>query len=103
MALADDGIQIVGFVTVSAGKSLVCKLPAAKPAAVTLRPSCIGRLAVDNTVQARASARICWVFVLRLAVEFSQRIGLYAVVVMPNTRRPPPLSAAGFIATLITR
>lgn len=82
VALADDGVSVVGFVTVSAGQvatsalSAQAKLP--RYPAPVLR---IGRLAVDARHQGKGVGQDLLAFVLRLAVEFSQRVGLYAVVV----------------------
>lgn len=82
VALADDGVSIIGFVTVSAGQvatsalSSQAKLP--RYPAPVLR---IGRLAVDARHQGKGVGQDLLAFALRLAVEFSQRVGLYAVVV----------------------
>jgi predicted N-acetyltransferase YhbS len=82
VALADDGVSVIGFVTVSAGQvatsalSSQAKLP--RYPAPVLR---IGRLAVDACYQGKGVGQDLLAFALRLAVEFSQRVGLYAVVV----------------------
>jgi GNAT superfamily N-acetyltransferase len=82
VALAGDGVGVVGFVTVSAGQvatsalSSQAKLP--RYPAPVLR---IGRLAVDARHQGKGVGQDLLAFALRLAVEFSQRVGLYAVVV----------------------
>ncbi len=82
VALADDGVSVIGFVTVSAGQvatsalSSQAKLP--RYPAPVLR---IGRLAVDARYQRKGVGQDLLAFALRLAVEFSQRVGLYAVVV----------------------
>ena len=82
VALADDGVSVIGFVTVSAGQvatsalSSQAKLP--RYPAPVLR---IGRLAVDARHQGEGVGQDLLAFALRLAVEFSQRVGLYAVVV----------------------
>lgn len=82
VALAEDGVTVTGFITVSAGQvataslSLQLKLP--RTPAPMLR---IGRLAVDVRQQGRGIGQDLLAFALRLAVEFSQRVGLYAVVV----------------------
>jgi predicted N-acetyltransferase YhbS len=82
VALADDGVSVIGFVTVSAGQvatsalSSQAKLP--RYPAPVLR---IGRLAVDARHQGKGVGQDLLAFALRLAVEFSQRVGLYAVVV----------------------
>jgi len=82
VALADDESIVIGFVTVSAGQiataslSSQSKLP--RYPAPMLR---IGRLAVDVRQQGNGVGQDLLAFALRLAVEFSQRVGLYAVVV----------------------
>lgn len=82
MALDGDGATVTGFVTVSAGQIATASLPAQSklprhPAPI-LR---IGRLAVDVRHQGKGTGQNLLAFALRLAVEFSQRAGLYAVVV----------------------
>ena len=82
MALAEDGVTVTGFVTVSAGQVATTSLPAQlklpRYPAPMLR---IGRLAVDVHHQGEGISQDLLAFALRLAVEFSQRVGLYAVVV----------------------
>lgn len=82
VALADDSTTVMGFVTVSAGQIATASLPAQSklprhPAPI-LR---IGRLAVDVRHQGKGTGQDLLAFALRLAVEFSQRVGLYAAVV----------------------
>lgn len=82
VALASDGVSVTGFVTVSAGQIATTSLPAQSklpryPAPI-LR---IGRLAVDIQHQGEGIGQDLLAFALRLAVEFSQRVGMYAVVV----------------------
>jgi len=82
VALADDGITVVGFVTVSAGQAQTEKLPVhlklpRYPASV-LR---VGRLAVDIRAQGRGIGRQLMAFALQLAFDFSRQVGLYAVIV----------------------
>lgn len=82
VALAKDGIEITGFITISAGQVATTSLPAQlklpRYPAPILR---IGRLAVDVRYQGKGIGQDLLAFALRLAVEFSQRVGLYAVVV----------------------
>lgn len=82
VALAEDGVTITGYVTVSAGQVATTSLPAQlklpRYPAPMLR---IGRLAVDVRHQGEGLGRQLLAFALCLAVEFSQRVGLYAVVV----------------------
>lgn len=82
MSVAEDGVTVTGFVTVSAGQVATTALPARlklpRYPAPMLR---IGRLAVDERYQGRGIAQDLLAFVLRLAVGFSRRVGLYAVIV----------------------
>lgn len=82
VALADDGITVAGYVTVSAGQVATAQLPAhlklPRYPAPILR---IGRLAVDRRQRGQGVGQELLSFALHLALEFSQRVGLYAVVV----------------------
>ena len=82
VALAGDGVNVTGFVTVSAGQIATTSLPSQlklpRYPAPMLR---IGQLAVDVHHQGKGIGQDLLAFALRLAVEFSQRVGLYAVVV----------------------
>jgi predicted N-acetyltransferase YhbS len=82
VAVAEDGVTITGFITVSAGQVATTSLPSQlklpRYPAPMLR---IGRLAVDVQHQGEGIGLDLLAFALRLAVEFSQRVGLYAVVV----------------------
>lgn len=82
VALAEDGVTVTGYVTVSAGQVATSALPARmklpRYPAPMLR---IGRLAVDARHQGKGICQDLLAFALRLTVEFSQRVGLYAVVV----------------------
>lgn len=82
VSLAEDGVTVTGFVTVSAGQVATTALPAQlklpRYPAPMLR---IGRLAVDCRYQGNGIAQDLLAFALRLAVEFSRRVGLYAVIV----------------------
>ena len=82
VALAGDEATVIGFVTVSAGQIATASLSSQSrlpryPAPI-LR---IGRLAVDARHQGKGIGQDLLAFTLRLAVEFSERVGLYAVVV----------------------
>lgn len=79
---ASPGEAIAGFVTLSAGQVATTALsPEAKlprhPAPV-LR---IGRLAVDQRFQGQGIGRQLLAFALQLALEFSARVGIHAVMV----------------------
>lgn len=100
VAVDEDGSTVIGFVTISAGQIATASLPAqAKlpryPAPI-LR---IGRLAVDVRHQGKGIGQDLLAFALRLAVEFSQRVGLYAVVVdAKNDKAKKYYTKLGFIA-----
>jgi GNAT superfamily N-acetyltransferase len=82
VALADDGVSVVGFVTVSAGQVAADQLPPSlKLPRYPVPMLRIGRLAVDRRSQSQGIGQDLLAFALRLALEFSQRVGLYAVVV----------------------
>ncbi|MDQ1363315.1 MAG: hypothetical protein QG652_1176 [Pseudomonadota bacterium] len=82
VALAEDGVTVTGFITVSAGQIATTSLPSQlklpRYPAPMLR---IGRLAVDAQHQGEGIGQDLLAFALRLAVECSQRVGLYAVMV----------------------
>ncbi|WP_310450210.1 GNAT family N-acetyltransferase [Sulfuritalea sp.] len=82
VVLADNGVDIIGFVTVSVGqveaRALPSQLKLPRHPAPMLR---IGRLAVDKRAQGKGIGRDLLAFALHLALEFAERVGLYAVVV----------------------
>lgn len=82
VALADSGTDVIGFVTVSVGQVEARALPA--PLKLPRHPVPmlrIGRLAVDQRHRGKGVGQDLLVFALRLALEFAERVGLYAVVV----------------------
>lgn len=82
VALADNGVDIVGFVTVSVGQVEALALPAQRQLPRHPVPMLrIERLAVDKREQGKGIGRDLLRFALRLALEFAERVGLYAVVV----------------------
>ena len=100
VAVAEDGVTVAGFVTVSAGQvatsALPSKLKLPRYPAPMLR---IGRLAVDVRHQGKGIGQDLLAFALRLAVEFSQRVGLYAVVVdVKHDKAKAFYARLGFIA-----
>lgn len=102
VALAADGLQVVGFVTLSAGQVESQKLPVhlklPRYPAPILR---IGRLAVAKAQQGHGTGQHLMSFALQLALEFSQQVGLYAVVVdAKNAKAKAFYEGLGFIATL---
>ena len=82
VVLADNGADVIGFVTVSVGqveaRALPSQLKLPRHPAPMLR---IGRLAVDKRAQGKGIGRELLAFALHLALEFAERVGLYAVVV----------------------
>jgi predicted N-acetyltransferase YhbS len=82
VAVAEDGVTVLGFVAVSVGQvqttqmATQSKLP--RYPAPILR---IGRLAVDQKSQGLGCGQRLMAFALRMALDFSQQVGLYAVVV----------------------
>ncbi len=82
VALAGNGADVVGFITVAVGqveaRALPAQLKLPRQPVPMLR---IGRLAVDKKAQGQGVGLDLLAFALQLAIEFSARIGLYAVVV----------------------
>lgn len=102
VALAEDGVSVQGFVTLSAGQiqtprlSAHLKLP--RYPAPVLR---IGRLAVDQRAQRQGIGQQLMAFALQWALEFSQAVSLYAVVADANHEKAKAFyEALGFVATL---
>lgn len=82
VALAEDGVTVAGYVTVSAGQVAAASLPIRSKLPRYPAPMLrIWRLAVDVRYQGKGVGQDLLAFALRLAAEFSQRVGLYAVVV----------------------
>lgn len=82
VALAEDGLTVHGFITLSAGQVSTVDLPGGaklpRHPAPVLR---IGRLAVDRTRQGRGIGQDLLAHALRIALEFAEKVGLYAVLV----------------------
>lgn len=101
VATAGDGVSVIGFVTASAGQittsSLAGQSKLPRYPAPILR---IGRLAMDARHQGRGIGQDLLAFALRLAVDFSQQVGLYAVVVdAKHDKAKSFYMKLGFIAT----
>ena len=82
VVLADNGVDVIGFLTVSVGQVEAQALPS--PLKLPRHPAPmlrIGRLAVDKRVQGKGIGQDLLAFALHLALEFAERVGLYAVVV----------------------
>ncbi|MEI7762893.1 MAG: GNAT family N-acetyltransferase [Comamonadaceae bacterium] len=102
VALAEDGLTVCGFVSVSAGQVATKQLPEGlklpRYPAPMLR---IGRLAVDSRQQGRGVGQDLLAFALRLALEFSQQVGLYAVLVEAKDNKAKAFyTRLGFIETV---
>ena len=82
VALAADGLSVIGFLTLSAGQAQTQSLPAhlelPRYPVPLLR---IGSLAVDRAAQGQGTGRQLMAFALQLALDFSKSVGLYAVVI----------------------
>lgn len=102
VALAEDGIQVLGFVTVSAGQMQTQQLP--QQLKLPRHPAPIfriGRLAVDQGQQGCGLGQQLMSFALQMALEFSQQVGVYAVVVNAKDDKAKAFySALGFFASL---
>ncbi len=82
VALADDGLTVRGFVTISAGQVETAQLPPdLKLPRYPVPILRIGRLAVDQGQQGQGIGQHLAAFALHLALEFSQQAGMYAVLV----------------------
>ncbi len=102
VAVADDGLAVLGFVSVSAGQAQTTQLPRQlklpRYPAPVLR---IGRLAVDRQHQGQGIGQQLVAFALQMAMEFSQTVGLYAVLVdAKNDQARVFYETLGFAATL---
>jgi len=102
VALAEDGLTIRGYFSVSAGQVATRQLPEGLKlphySAPMLR---IGRLAVDARQQGSGIGQDLLAFALQLALEFSQQVGLYAVLVDAKDQKAKAFyTRLGFIETV---
>jgi GNAT superfamily N-acetyltransferase len=102
VALAEDGVQVLGYVSLSAGQVETQRLPAhlklLRYPAPVLR---MGRLGVDLRSQGAGVGRQLMSFALQLALEFSQAVGIYAVLVdAKNEQVQGYYQSLGFMPTL---
>lgn len=82
VAVAENGASVQGFITVSVGQIATGQLPTGlKLPRYPIPILRIGRLAVNKAQQGQGIGRDLLAFALDLAVGFSHRVGLYAVVV----------------------
>jgi hypothetical protein len=88
VAVAEDGVTVTGFVTVSAGQVATSALPAQSKLPRYPAPMLrIGRLEVDARHQARVSARICWLSPCAWQWNFPSGWGCMPWWWMPSTTR----------------
>ncbi|MDD5035011.1 MAG: GNAT family N-acetyltransferase [Methylococcaceae bacterium] len=102
VALADDSASVLGFVMVSVGQVAAAQLPPKlklpRDPVPILR---LGRLAVDTRHQGQGIGQDLLAFALRLALEFSRQVGLYAVVVDAKHEKAEAFyQRLGFIPTV---
>jgi len=82
VAVGDDGASVQGFVTVSVGQiAAVSMPPTLKLPRYPVPILRIGRLAVDRRNQGQGIGQDLLAFALHLALDFADRVGLWAVVV----------------------
>lgn len=82
VVLADNGMDVIGFVTVSVGQVEAQVLPPQLKLPRHPTPMLrIERLAVDKRAPGKEIGRDLLAFALRLALEFAECVGLHAVVV----------------------
>jgi GNAT superfamily N-acetyltransferase len=88
VALAEDSVSVIGFVTLSAGQVATAQLPPAlKLPRYPVPVLRIGRLAVDTRHQGHGVGRCLLGFALNLASEWSRRVGVYGVAVEAKHER----------------
>ena len=81
VALGDGEDVVAGFVTVSVGQVAATELPPdLKLPRYPVPILRIGRLAVDKRLHRQGVGQELLAFALHLALDFSERVGLYAVV-----------------------
>ena len=101
VALAEDATTATGFVTVSAGQVATAQMPQSlKLPRYPVPIMRIGRLAVDARHQGRGIGQDLLAFALQLALEFSQQVGLYAVLVDAKDEKAKAFyTRLGFVET----
>ena len=102
VALAADGLSVTGFVTLSAGQAQTHSLPAhLKLPRYPVPILRVGRLAVDRSAQGQGIGQQLMAFALKLALDFSKSVGLYAVVIeAKHDRAKAYYQSMGFQSTL---
>jgi GNAT superfamily N-acetyltransferase len=82
VALAEDGLTVIGFVTVSAGQVATANLPAGlKLPRYPVPVMRVGRLAVDSQHQGCGIGKELLRFALGLALDWTAHVGIYGVAV----------------------
>lgn len=102
VAVAQNGLTVVGFVTVSAGQVQTVQLPTQRKLPRYPVPVMrVGRLAVATSAQGQGIGRRLMAFALQLALDMAQQVGLYAVIVdAKNDAAKAFYEALGFTPTL---
>jgi len=102
VAVAEDGCTVTGFVCISAAQVETEQLPEHLKLPRYPTPALrIGRLAVDKRHQGSGLGQQLVGFALQMALDFSQRFGLYAVLVdAKHDRARAFYEALGFKPTL---
>jgi len=102
VALGDDGASVRGFITVSVGQMAAALMPPAlKLPRYPVPILRIGRLAVDHRYQGLGIGQDLLAFALHLALDFADRVGLWAVVIDAKHETAAAwYRRLGFIATL---
>ena len=104
VAVGDDGAAVLGFITVSVGVGQIAAVsmpPALKLPRYPVPILRIGRLAVDHRQQGQGIGQDLLAFALHLALDFADRVGLWAVVVDAKHEAAAAwYRRLGFIATL---
>ena len=102
VALNDGNNTIIGFLTLSVGQLEAANLsPHLKLPRYPAPVMRIGRLAVSLKAQGQGVGQQLMAFALRLSLEFSRQVGLYAVLVEAKHAKAKAFyEALGFVATL---
>ncbi len=102
VALADDRVTVIGFFTLSAGQVKSSALPPhLKLPRYPVPMLRLGRLAVDQRAQGKGLGQQLLGFAMQIALEFSQKVGIYAVVVdAKNDKARAFYAALGFMPTM---
>jgi GNAT superfamily N-acetyltransferase len=102
VAVAENHPEVLGFITVSAGQVAAMQFPPTlKLPRYPIPILRIGRLAVDAHHQGLGIGQDLLAFALRLALEFSRQVGLFAVIVdAKHEKAAAYYQKLGFLPTL---